>query len=117
LSEKGDWEALTDMLVQLVRSANCRTCVIWAKQDDVVRRVAAAIAGSQLQLRLGAVMMSGASAAHSGLDRPLRLQGLTQLVGAHYPLATQELAKLVHGAGMQLWVWTVNEVRSGRVDI
>jgi hypothetical protein len=107
---KGDWEALTDTLVQLLHSTNCHSCVIWAKQDHVVRRVAAAIVGSQLPLRLGAVMMSGALAERSGHDRPLRLQGLTQLVGAHYPLATQELAQMVHEAGMQLWVWTVNEV-------
>ncbi|CAM6119412.1 unnamed protein product [Calypogeia fissa] len=94
-------ERLPADLISLVKSSECTRCLVWSKDDKVVREIIRRSANT----KTGYIVMNDTMTGK--ISELLRFEG-AEVVGVHYGLVTQKMVKVLHRAKKKVHAWTVN---------
>jgi glycerophosphoryl diester phosphodiesterase len=91
----------------VIAAAQCAECIVWAKEDEVVRDLVRLGRGSQA----GFVLMNETADARArGMHKLGRLTG-AGIVAAHWAMVDAPLVAAAHARGLRLFGWTANAVQ------
>ena len=123
LDELGSSEAFAQGLVEEVRAAGCEECILWAKEDEMVRRFMELGTGAERgvrraggekkggppsRVRSGFVLMNETAAARQAGMHRLRLAG-ADVVASHWAMGDAALVAGAAKRGLDVFGWTANE--------
>lgn len=98
-------DGFAGMLLDAIADSGCEECLIWAKEDGIVREVVHLGHGP----RAGFVLMNETAAARSsGMHKLSRMNGAT-VVAAHWTMVDAELVRAAKARGLRVYGWTANE--------
>lgn len=103
-----DEDALVDDLIRTVHSLGCGNCLIWAKEDRIVRRLKKLSPGQ----KCGYICVNETEANRKeGMDESLRMRE-PEIVGMHFEMVSLHQSKIIQAASKILIVWTTNTAES-----
>lgn len=106
-SKKGqsdDEGLIVDALTMLVHDLSCDNCLIWAKEDSVIKRLKTLSPGQ----RVGYIVVNESEAhRRDGMHLPLRMSE-PEVVGMHWAMTNEYHLGIVHDANKHLYSWTIN---------
>jgi glycerophosphoryl diester phosphodiesterase len=97
-------ERLSADLISLVKRTDCKACLVWTKEDKVIRE----ILHQSVNTKTGYVVTNNSyDSKTQKMSQFLRFEG-ADVVGVYYGLITSALVKFFHRAGKRVHAWTVN---------
>ncbi|KAK9757525.1 hypothetical protein RND81_01G168400 [Saponaria officinalis] len=103
LYEKG----LAKDILAVVEKTNCFNCIVWAKNDPLLREVSRLSPDTSV----GYIIMKDPT---TGLRSNVLRMKTAKVVGVYHPLIDEKLVRLLHGRSKKVFAWTVDDLVSMR---
>lgn len=97
---------LANDILSAVMKTNCKNCLIWAKNDNLVKDILSLTP----DIPVGYIVMKSPAAFASKL---LRIKE-AKVVGAYHAMIDKRLVNILHGNMKKVYAWTVDDDKSMR---
>ncbi|KAK9792473.1 hypothetical protein WJX73_001227 [Symbiochloris irregularis] len=101
-----DVHEMAQAVVDLIIATGCSHCLVWSKNDDLVRKVQALRPGQRCGFIVAADLGLGVDSDEQVLPKSLRPD--CQVVGMHHAMADQASVQAVHANNQIVHAWTAN---------